>query len=325
MKLVIGLVAYGDSSLKYFSKTLPALQAALSFLPDNNFLVKIFDNSEPGDYRNQELIATSYPDFQFLSRSQNLGFARAYNILIRSAKKDGATYFLMLNPDVLLEKDTIKKLIEFLDGDGSISSACPKLYRWPFPKNPEHKIIDTCGLVLSPGLRFSDLGQGKVDDGSFDNLEIIGPSGAAGIFRLSALLLIATGKAGEEQYFDERMFMYKEDCDLAYRLFLAGQRSACVSEAAAWHDRSAADPGQGFIATLRDRKNKSKNVRRWSFVNQHLLFSKHFSRQNLFSKAIIIKSSLGMFIFALFREPFLMKEYYSIFTNIKENYKNKDR
>ena len=313
MKLFVGLITYGESSLKYLSESLASLSSALNFLAQDDYSVVIFDNSE--DYQlNQEFVLKNYPSFQVIAQNKNFGFAKSYNQLIRQANQEKAEYFFMMNPDILLEEDTIKKLVEALDRDNQLFSVCPKLYRWPFPEKPKEKIIDTCGLLLLPGLRFVDLGQGKIDDGSFDDLEILGPSGAAGLFRISALNKIAIN----DEYFDERMFMYKEDCDLAYRLFLAGGKSACLKEAIAWHDRTAADPGQGFWAALRDRKNKSKNVRAWSFANQHLIYAKYFKKQNLSSKAKIVTSVFSMCAFALLKERFILPEYRGILSKIKK-------
>lgn len=313
MKLFVGLITYGESSLKYLKESLAALSSSLDFLSQNDYSVVIFDNSENYNL-NQEFIAKNYPNFQVIAENINFGFAKSYNKLIRLACEKKAEYFFMMNPDVLLEKDTIEKMTVVMDKNGEISSVCPKLYRWPFPEKPKDKIIDTCGLILLPGLRFADLGQGRIDDGSFDDLEILGPSGAAGLFRVSSLKKIVSNG----QYFDERMFMYKEDCDLAYRLFLTGETSICVKEAIAWHDRTAADPGKGFFATLKDRENKSKQVRRWSFANQNLIYAKHFKKQNFFSKLKIINSSILMFGFALFKEPFLLSEYKNIFAKISK-------
>ncbi|MFZ4648495.1 MAG: glycosyltransferase [Patescibacteria group bacterium] len=318
MKLFIGLITYGESSLKYLGSSLAALHNSLDFLPSSDYSVEIFDNSEPGDQRNRDFLAQYYPKYKVIYQNENLGFAKAYNILIRQACQQNAEYFLMMNPDVLLEKESVKILVSALDQDGNLSSVCPKLYRWAFPEKPKEKIIDTCGLILSSGLKFSDLGQGRIDDGSFDDLQILGPSGAAGLFRLDSLKDIAIGEIDKKQYFDERMFMYKEDCDLAYRLFLSGQKSAFIKESIAWHDRSASDPGQGIIAMLKDRKNKSKKVRSWSFVNQHLIFVKYFKKQDLVSKLRIVGSVLLMFVFAGLKEQFLFRQYLNILSKIRE-------
>jgi len=313
MKLFVGLITYGESSLKYLEESLAALSSSLGFLSQNDYSVVIFDNSENYNL-NQEFIAKNYPNFQIISKNFNFGFAKSYNNLIQLAVEKNAEYFFMMNPDVLLEKNTLQKMTTALDENGELSSVCPKLYRWPFPERPKEKIIDTCGLILLPGLRFADLGQGKADDNSFDNLEILGPSGAAGLFKISSLNKISING----QYFDERMFMYKEDCDLAYRLFLMGEKSICVKEAIARHDRTATDLGKGIFAALKDRKNKSEKVRRWSFANQHLIYAKYFKKQSFISKIKIVSSVCSMFVFVLLNERFMLSEYKKILSKISK-------
>lgn len=322
MKLFIGLVTYGESSLKYLPESLLSLQNALKFFSPDDYQVVIFDNSELGDKRNREFISQYYPKFQINYQEQNLGFAKAYNILINQAREKQVKYFFMMNPDILLKEDSLELLVNALEKNRDLATACPKIYHWPFPDKPKEKIIDTCGLVLASGLKFSDLGQGRLDDTSFDHVQILGPSGAAGIFRLADLVKVAVDKVGKKEYFDERMFMYKEDCDLAYRLSLLNLKTILVKEAIAWHDRSVSDPGRGLFATLRDRRNKSKQARRWSFVNQHLIFIKHYSRENFVSRFKIIFSILVMFGFALVRERFLLKEYQNILFKIRKNRDN---
>jgi GT2 family glycosyltransferase len=164
-------------------------------------------------------------------------------------------------------------------------------------------------------LRFYDLGQGEKDDKRFDFFKIFGPSGAAGIFRLSALEKIKENN----QYFDEQFFMYKEDCDLAYRLFLAGFKSALVPSAIMYHDRTASSAGRGLLRKIFNRSKKSRQIRSWSFRNQHLIFIKHWTKQNLFSQAIIILRVLAMGVFSLILEQYLLKEYKNICSSTKRS------
>lgn len=319
MKLFVGLITYRESSLKYLKESLASLSDSLSFLSKNDYSVVIFDNSGSDYHNNLDFIAEHYPEFKVITKDKNLGFAKAYNIMIRRARDEGAKYFLMINPDVLFEKNSINKLVSALDSSKEFSSVCPEIYHWPFPQKPSDKEkIDTFGLVLLSGLHFVDLGQGRENDGSFDDLEILGPSGAAGLFRMSSLEKVAMRVNGEEQYFDERMFMYKEDCDLAYRLSQAGMRSLCVKGAVIWHDRTVADAGKGFLAAVKDRKNKSKQVRSWSFVNQHLIYYKYFKKQGLISQIKILGKLILMFLFALTKERFLLLEYRNILTKIRK-------
>jgi GT2 family glycosyltransferase len=309
MKLAVGFVTYQEASAKYLADFLPSLAAALGFLDSSDFQIYVFDNSNPGDSSNSRIL-TAYKNIKYFRQDHNLGFAAAYNVLIREALKDAADYFLVINPDTVMEPDTVKLLAEALDKDGSLGSAAPKILRWDFDGKRRTKTIDSLGLVLQTGLKFSDLGQGIEDDGKARNISILGPSGAAGLFRLSALEKVAITPSGHvAQYFDERFFMYKEDCDLAYRLFLAGYNSCLVPEALVYHDRTAAVSGRGVRAFWRDRQSKSRQIKAWSFRNQHLIFLKYWRKQDLVNKIAVSARILCLFIFSLILEQYLLKEY----------------
>jgi len=323
MKLVVGFITYNESSAKYLADFLPSLKNALAFLSPDDYKVLAFDNSD----QNNELNRVALDAFneknenilECLHTAGNLGFSRAYNILIRYASRQQAEYFLVINPDTLLEKNTISELVAALDKDPELASACPKIRRWDFAANTKTRQVDTCGLILKSGLRFYDLGQGQEDDKRFDQFSILGPSGAAGLFRMSALEKIKEN----DQYFDEHFFMYKEDCDLAYRLHLIKAKSALIPTAILYHDRTAASSGEGIINKARDRRKKSRQIRAWSFHNQLLIFVKHWSKQNFFSKIIIIFRIFASSIFALILEQFLLKELKDVYrgsrvlTNVK--------
>jgi N-acetylglucosaminyl-diphospho-decaprenol L-rhamnosyltransferase len=309
MKLAVGFVTYQETSAKYLADFLPSLAAALKFLDPADFQIYAFDNSNPGDLSNSRILAT-YKNIKYLRQDHNLGFAAAYNVLIREALKDAADYFLVINPDTIMDPETIELLAAALDRDGSLGSAAPKILRWDFAGKLRTKTIDSLGLVLRTGLQFRDLGQGMEDDGKAKSTSILGPSGAAGLFRLSALEKVAITPFGQAaQYFDERFFMYKEDCDLAYRLFLAGYNSCLVPEALVYHDRTTAVSGRGARAFWRDRQSKSRQIKTWSFRNQHLIFLKYWRKQDFVNKIVISVRIFSMFIFLLILEQYLLKEY----------------
>ncbi len=335
MKLVVGFILYNEFSAKYLPFFLPSLLTALSFLAVADYEIYAFDNSLSSHDENRRLLKDFERDYRdtkglapkinYFSQGANLGYSRAYNILINEALKNQAQYFLILNPDILLEPGAIESLLNKLEADRRLASVAPKIRRWDFSKNVQTTIIDSAGLILEPGLKFLDLGQGQVDRGQFDRFMILGPSGAAGLFRLDALVKIAERRQGSlaPEYFDERFFMYKEDCDLSYRLFLAAYKSVLVPESLFYHDRTATASGRGIGRAILDRRHKSQQIRAWSFKNQHLIFLKHWKTQNFVNRCFIIVRILNMFVFALILEQFLLKQYYYLFrsntalTNIK--------
>ena len=317
MKIALGFITYNTDTAKYLPYFLDSLFKSLEYLPAEDYLILARDNSEEPNNYNLEYIKNVFNKeaelIKFRSSGGNIGFSRAYNSMISEAKDWGAAAFLMINPDTIIAPDALKKLAEALGSDNMLGSVAPKVLRWDFANQKLSSKIDTCGLSLLPGLTFIDIGQGLEDTNQFQDFPILGPSGAAGLYRMSALEKVkeATG------YLDERMFMYKEDCDLAYRLFLAGFSSKITTEALVYHDRSVSAQGRGILATLNSRSSKSRQVRSWSFLNQHLLMIKFWSKQNWLNKLHILRKLLLFSLYALFFEPFLLNNYSKISQYIK--------
>ena len=129
------------------------------------------------------------------------------------------------------------------------------------------------------------------------------------MYRLSALEKIKESN----NFFDELMFMYEEDCDLAYRLKLAGYASKCVSQAIIYHDRSASAKGMSNLAVAFNRKNKARWVKEQGFKNKHIIFIKHWRTLKFAGKLQVLWFAFRMFIFALLFEQYQLKQYIVLF------------
>lgn len=302
MKLAVGFITCGENTAKYLPYFLPSL-----FKQSIGFKPLVVDNTPERENKNQEYLKKEYPQIEIVHQGKNLGFACAYNKMIKRARDLGVKYFCALNPDMLLEEGVLLKLTEALENDHNLGAVSPKVLRWDFEKKKKTDFIDTCGIKLLPGLRFVDAGQGQ-REGFYKSQKIISPSGAFGFYRMSALERVRQG----EEYFEEMMFMYKEDCDLGYRLFLNGLACRCVEEARVYHDRTAAGQGDKDWQVILNRKNKSKQVKKWSVRGQQIIFFKFWHLQNLKNKFFIIIFELKMLVFALIFEPYLLKEFLTV-------------
>ncbi len=232
-------------------------------------------------------------------------------------------YFLVINPDVILEKESITKLVKELEIDPLLASVCPKILRLEIaeekPLITRTKIIDSCGIGLKPGLSFFDIGQGEEDSGQYNknSPHFIGPSGACGLFKIEGLIKASYFNENKKlAFFDENMFMYKEDCDLAYRFFRLNLKSKYIPGAIIYHDRTVADKKSGFWQKMLQRRSKSEKTREWSLVNQNIIFLKHWSQENWQNRIFIIFHALALFVYTLFFESNLVKNYLILAKNI---------
>lgn len=58
------------------------------------------------------MVATKFPWVQRIENKENVGFSKANNQAIKQAS---GRYILLLNPDTVVEEDTLVKCIEFMD------------------------------------------------------------------------------------------------------------------------------------------------------------------------------------------------------------------
>jgi GT2 family glycosyltransferase len=296
-KIFIGFIIYNGSTSKYLPYFLKSLKAQTL----ENFKILAFNNGdENGD--NLKILKEDFPEIEIMGNGSNLGFSVAYNQMITKAVEEKADYFWVTNPDIIYNEDVLTLLVARLENDAELGSVCPKLLRWDFTANKKTDLVDTYGIEMSGSLNFFDVGQGEKDYFDLRYCNILGPSGASGLYRLSALEKVKEDK----KYFDENMFMYKEDCDLNYRLFLAEWESACVPEAVGWHDRTASAQGVGDLAVVKNRQQKSQQVRLWSFRNQQIIFWKYWKLQSPAAKFSIVIYELKVLIYALLFERFLL-------------------
>ncbi len=323
MKLAIGFISYNESSAPYLNYFLDSLAQALKYAKLQDSLVLAFDNSD-SDYKDNREIIDNFKlksglNILQLKADNNVGFAFAYNLMIKEALSKGAEYFLVINPDIILNEDSLDLLIKKISQRSDLASVAPRIMSWDFKNLAKTEIIDSLGIGLKPVLNFFDIAQGELLEAKDEDLyrkkalEMIAPSGAAALYRLSSLVEIAEKGSEGDIYFDERFFMYKEDCDLAYRFQRANLKSKTVFESVFYHDRTTKSLGGGIKNFFLSRREKSKQARAWSFRNQHFIFLKYFKSQKLSAQLILVCKMLSLFIFSLIFEQFLLKEYRNIF------------
>lgn len=311
-KVYIGFIAYEENTAKYLPYFLPSLKNQTY----NNIHIVCFDNSADHHNANSSYIEANFREAELTwCGGRNLGFGAAYNKMLTRAIESGAEYFLALNPDMILQADMLEKLIQYAETDRNAVAIIPKILRWDFTNQVKTRIVDSYGLVADKKLRFFDNFQGLIDKQQIkEPSPVFGFTGAAVLFNLQQLQTVKV----DGQYFDERMFMYKEDCDLSIRFKLAGLQTVIVPEAIAYHDRTAAIVGRSIMQIFANRTNKGELVKRWSFKNQLIIVLKYWRFMNFSFRLSVSFQVFKMLIFILLFERFLLKELFIVFKLAKE-------
>jgi len=209
--------------------------------------IEVVDNAS-GDGSVDFLRETAYAQTVSLTLNEsNLGFARANNRVLRSRRAD---YYLLMNPDCVVESDTVETLVEYMDShpgvglagaalrnsDGSLQKTSKR--RLPTPWS---SLARTLGLHRLSAARESladfDLAREDTANGDAEPVEAI-----------SGALMFARGPALERVgLLDEGYFMHCEDLDWCKRFWDAGYRVAYVPSARALHVKSGSGRGPRVV------------------------------------------------------------------------------
>jgi len=276
--IAVGFILY--ESRKY----LPRFLESVKRQDYRNVQLYALDNNANADNEDVAYIRAHYPDVTIQRVTQNTGFAKGHNYLMRQAVQDKAEFYTALNCDVELESNVISEVVGSMLKDPKAGAAICKLKKWNFAlvdTDGKTNFIDSAGLAISREHRFTNRGEGEIDHGQYDKEEeVFGVSGTVGMYRISALEDVAfLNERGEREYFDELMFMYKEDVDLAYRLQWAGWKALYVPRAVAYHDRAltASGAGNGLVGIIRGRIGRNKQTKAWSWLNHHIILFKYIN------------------------------------------------
>ncbi|MEI8007165.1 MAG: glycosyltransferase [Bacteroidota bacterium] len=271
MKLSIVIVNY---NVRYFlEQCLHSVQNACKGIEAEVFVV---DNSSVDG--SVKMVSEKFPDVILIANKDNLGFSTANNQAMSRAKGE---YILLLNPDTLVEDDTLRKVVGFMDEHQDAGGLGVKMIDGKGKFLPESKRALPTPLVafykifgfssLFPRSRiFSQYHLGYLDKDKTHIIDVL-----AGAFML--LRKTVLDKIG---LLDESFFMYGEDIDLSYRITQAGYKNYYYPETRIIHYKG-------------ESTKKSSINYVFMFYNAMIIFAKkHFSKKNARSFSMMIHSAI---------------------------------
>lgn len=207
------------------ARYLPACLASLRRQTYPRFEVIVADGASRDD--SARLVAEQFPEVRLLALPENRGFTGNVNAGIRASRGE---VIALLNNDAEADSAWIAELVRGFDAPW-IGVCASKLLLADRPT-----VLNSAGDFYRPEGIPGNRGVWEEDRGQYDRSELVfGASGGAAAYRRALF--------DDVGLFDERLFTYCEDVDLAFRAQLRGWRCRYVPTARVYHRLSATGGG----------------------------------------------------------------------------------
>ena len=242
--------------------------------------IVVDNNSSDGSVNFLEQL---FPDVKFIALDENIGFGRANNL---GFKESSGRYVLILNPDTILEEQTLSKMLKYMDDnpevgisgckvlnpDGTFQLACRRGFPTPWASFSKlfglQKLFPKSKLFARYNQTFRSIDETYYIDA------VIG-----------AFMFCRKEVLDQTNGFDPDFFMYAEDIDLCYRASKLGWKLSYFHETSIIHFKGE--------STRRSSLNEVKH-----FYNAMEIFAKkHYSRSGIFllflRMGIVLRSAMA--------------------------------
>jgi len=263
----------------------PALSGAVNSLLDSDSIARIIvvDNgSGDGSLEEIEKLAASQSRLICLRNHKNLGFAKACNIGVAAA--DTGEYLLFLNPDCIVEKGAVEKLMSGLESLPESGMAGPLLLN---PDGTEQaggrRAVPTPWRSFVAGFGFSRLG--KMFPGIFSDFLLHDqplPESPVDVEAISGSCMLVKREALDDVGpLDEGYFLHCEDLDWCMRFRQTGWKVIFIPDARVIHHKGVCSAPRPIFVEW----NKHKGMLRF--------YNKFFRKQYPFILSWIIAAGIG--------------------------------
>lgn len=186
------------------------------YFQEFDYEVIVVDNNSPNP--EWKVLIDEFDKVNFIELKENLGFSKANNIGVKSAKGE---YIYILNPDTEIEGNYFKEILDFGDGQKKFGALGLRMHDAKGNFLPESK-RSVPALINSFEKLFTKLNN---DSKTYYRNDIAETEIAEVEVMTGANLLMKKSVYEEVGGFDERYFMYGEDIDLCYTILRKGYRN----------------------------------------------------------------------------------------------------
>lgn len=232
-KVAIILINYKDYAKKFLIDCVAGIRAQDYEGEIKTFVVDNSTSSESFGY-----LAQTIPEAELILNKANDGFAKGNNDAMKLALAQGFDFVFCLNMDTIITANAVSKMLEVFGGQKNKELSITNYELRPVGAvqarlmlHPETNKINSLGnathfLGFGYSIGYNENVK-KAKTGEIKTTSICYPSGAAVMFSREALNAVG--------FFDEEFWMYNEDQDLGWRVWLAGFSCVLANEAVVYH------------------------------------------------------------------------------------------
>ena len=176
-----------------------------------DFTLYVVDNASADG--TAEYLKEKYPGVKGIASETNSGFGAGHNKVIPFLQSD---YHVVINPDILLKDDAITELVRFAEADREIGLVSPQIrfedgrLQMLAKRNPTVRYLGNHWIHKGDEPNKLMTEYCMLDMPEDEPFEITNATGCFMFFRTKVFVDIGG--------FDERFFMYLEDCDITRRV-----------------------------------------------------------------------------------------------------------
>lgn len=224
-----------------------ALKALLKHLASADCTYEILVVDSGTEEATEILMREEFPTVRFFPHAANVGFGRLINRSIHEARGE---YLFCINADIIVESDTLPKLLAYavahpeigligpkqLNFNGAVQESCYHFYR------PQTIIYRRTWLGKIA------FGKKHLDWFTMRDYDRLAPKPVDWV--LGSALFFSKAHAKQVGLMDGRFFMYMEDVDWCRRFWEAGLKVVYYPEAVVYHYHVKGSARGGFLLSL---------------------------------------------------------------------------
>ncbi|RJP34664.1 MAG: glycosyltransferase family 2 protein [Actinobacteria bacterium] len=215
-----------------YTDTRECLESLLGLTYEQHEVIVVDNGSSDGSL---ERLEGEFPQIAFVHTGDNLGYAGGNNRGIEVALERGAQLVWILNNDVVVDRDTLSRLVDAARESPRAGIIGSKVYFHGDSK----RLFFAGGRINSWTGEASHIGYREIDLGQYDKKKAVD-------YVNGCNLLIRRECIEEIGLLDEAFFLYYEETDWAVRARRAGWEVIFVPVPGVWHKIEA---GTGWISS----------------------------------------------------------------------------